>query len=162
MPMSSENCGSTARESLGICTTCLLKYLGKYPTVPASYYLPKYTRVVRPYCSCDSITQSQRLECLGRFRDGLLHRQPLHARRAVKTMHALHPLQHITGVLGTGDGAAVAQHNHLGVDLGCFVAQLLDELDAIIKALAASRPNRSAGLCPLCVRYPYPSYVFWG
>lgn len=71
-------------------------------------------------------------------------------------MHALDPLQHVPGVLRTGDGSSVTQHHHVWVDPHGFVTELLDELDAVIKALAAGRPDGPAGLRALCVNVLLP------
>src|SRR5437588_728456 len=64
---------------------------------------------------------------------GDLRRQALHARRPEESDNSGGPLQHVGGVLGLGDRAAVAQHDHFRVDrLGCVV-HLLDGAHAFIE-----------------------------
>src|SRR5262245_20290549 len=57
------------------------------------------------------------LEAARRLGEGLLGRQALHARRAVKAVTLRTLRQDEFGVLGRGDGAAVAQHDHVLVHL---------------------------------------------
>src|SRR5918999_5257482 len=58
----------------------------------------------------------ERLEAAHVLGHGDLGGQALHARRAEEPDDALGPVEHVLGVLRLGERAAVAEHDHVGVD----------------------------------------------
>ena len=69
--------------------------------------------------------------------------QTFHARGAEEPDDAGRPLEHVTGVLRLGERAAVAEHDHVGVDGGGGVAHRLDLLDALVERLGRLCADRA-------------------
>ena len=88
---------------------------------------------------------AQLLESLHVLGHGHLGRQPLHARGAVEAGDALRAVEHVLGVLGLGDRAAVAEHDHVGPHRDRRVAHRLDLDHAVVERLRRLGADRALG-----------------
>src|SRR5687768_7377685 len=87
----------------------------------------------------------KRLEAAHVLGHGDLGRQALHARSAEEPDDPLGAVEHVPGILGLGQRAAMAEHDHVGVHSDRRVAHGLDALDALVEGQrrrGADRPLR--------------------
>jgi hypothetical protein len=85
------------------------------------------------------------LKRAGLFCNGALNREPLDARSAEKPVYAAGVFENEASVIGFGDRAAVADHQHVRIDGSARVANRLYALGGYLQRESSSSANGAFG-----------------
>src|ERR1700722_19595516 len=91
------------------------------------------------------LSGSDLLERAGLFDDGPLDCQALDAGRAKESVYAARVFEDEPGILGLGDGSAMADYQHVRMDTGAGIPNRLDARGGLFERQRGAGSNRAFG-----------------